>query len=61
MNFKVGNLVQYTDLEGTDTGLVTYIDKERIRIKWLDTQYDNSREYNYLLNEKCTKRFIVIS
>lgn len=59
MNFKVGNLVQYTDLEGT--GLVTYIDKERIRIKWLDSQYDNSREYNYLLKEKCIKRFIVIS
>lgn len=61
MNFKVGNLVQYTDLEGTDTGLVTYIDKERIRIIWLDTPYDNSREYNYLLKEKCVKRFIVIS
>lgn len=61
MNFKVGNLVQYTDLEGTDTGIVTYTDKERIRIKWLDSCYDNSREYNYLLKEKCIERFIVVS
>lgn len=59
MNFKVGNLVQYTDLEGTDTGIVTYTDKERIRIKWF--HYDDSREYNYLLKEKCIKRFIVVS
>jgi hypothetical protein len=59
MNFKVGNLVQYTDLEGTDTGIVTYTDKETIRIRWF--HYDDNKEYNYLLKEKCIKRFIVVS
>jgi hypothetical protein len=59
MNFKVGNLVQYTDLEGTDTGIVTYVDAERMKIKWIP--YDDNREYNYLLKADCVKRFNVVA